>query len=94
MHHKLGWLVALCDTNEEHVRALARERGIEAIYTDFAAMALEGAEHPLNGNSALADLEIIIALYESAQLQKIELPLEQPHFPLVMMIDEGLVQYP
>jgi len=60
-----------------------------ACYTQFARMVREGAEHPLNGDSALQDLEIIMAVFESARLrQKIELPLQQDRFPLEMMLDK------
>lgn len=47
-------------------------------------------QHPLSGDSALRDLEIIMAIYESARLHaKIELPLHQPRFPLEIMIEQG-----
>jgi UDP-N-acetyl-2-amino-2-deoxyglucuronate dehydrogenase len=58
-----------------------------ACYRRFGRMVTEGAEHPLSGESALADLEIIMAIFESARLrQRIELPLQQDRFPLEMMI--------
>ena len=61
-----------------------------ACYRQFAAMVRKGAEHPLSGDSALLDLEVIMAMYESARLHaKIELPLGQPRFPLEIMIEEG-----
>jgi predicted dehydrogenase len=61
-----------------------------ACYTQFARMVRDGAEHPLNGESALHDLEIIMALFESAGLrQKVTLPLTQMAFPLEMMVAEG-----
>jgi len=60
-----------------------------ACYRQFARMVCEGAEHPLSGESALADLEIIMAVFESARLRrKLELPLEQDRFPLDILIEE------
>jgi predicted dehydrogenase len=59
-------------------------------YRQFAAMVRQGAQHPLSGDSALVDLETIMAIYESARLRaKVELPLDQPRFPLEIMIEEG-----
>ena len=59
-----------------------------ACYGQFARMVREGAEHPLNGDSALQDLEIIMAIFESARLRrKIELPLEQEQFPLELILN-------
>jgi predicted dehydrogenase len=59
-------------------------------YEQFARMICEGADHPLAGNSALKDLELVMAIYEAARLHdKIELPLQQEKFPLQIMIDEG-----
>lgn len=59
-------------------------------FQQFARMVTDGAEHPLNGLSALKDLEIIMAIYESARLRtKITLPLDQPRFPLEIMIENG-----
>jgi len=60
-----------------------------ACYGAFARMVREGAEHPLKGESALQDLEIIMAIFESARLRrKLELPLVQERFPLDIMIEE------
>ena len=59
------------------------EQTARACYAQFAKMVTEGAPHPLNGNSALLDLEIIMAIFESARLRsRIELPLTQDRFPL------------
>lgn len=59
-------------------------------YEQFARMILEGADHPLSGDSALKDLELVMAIYEAARLRdRIELPLQQEQFPLQVMIDEG-----
>jgi predicted dehydrogenase len=58
-----------------------------ACYTQFAKMVTEGAAHPLNGDSALRDLEIIMAIFESARLRsKLHLPLTQERFPLDLML--------
>lgn len=59
-------------------------------YSRFAEMVQHGSDHPLSGDSALEDLEIVMAVYESARLRaKVELPLEQLRFPLEIMIEEG-----
>jgi len=56
------------------------------IRRQFARMILDGAGHPLNGDSALADHEIVTAVYESARLRaRINLPLEQDRYPLELM---------
>jgi predicted dehydrogenase len=58
--------------------------------SQFARMIGYGESHPLSGNSALKDLEICMAIYESARLRnKIELPLNQPRFPLDILIEQG-----
>lgn len=63
-----------------------------ACYRQFAGMVRDGADHPLSGDSALKDLEAIMAIFESARLhQKIDFPLQQPRFPLDIMIEEGQV---
>lgn len=50
----------------------------------FDALALEGsAPHPLNGRSARATHEVLIAVFESARRPgRIDLPLEMAHSPL------------
>lgn len=59
-------------------------------YELFARMVREGAGHPLAGESALRDLEVVMAIYESARLRDwVELPLEQPRFPLEILIERG-----
>lgn len=60
------------------------------VYARFAEMIRTGSSHPLSGDSALRDLEVIMALFESARLRrKITLPLAQDEFPLQLLIDEG-----
>ena len=62
----------------------------QACYGRFAEMVRRGAAHPLAGESALADLEVIMAIFESARSRaKVALPLAQDWFPLEMMIEEG-----
>jgi predicted dehydrogenase len=71
------------------VEAIHRVTACDA-YRQFAAMVRDGAEHPLSGDSALADLEVIMAIYESARLRaRMDLPLDQPRFPLEIMIEDG-----
>lgn len=46
--------------------------------------------HPMSGESGLKDLEITMAIYESArQRSRITLPLEQMQYPLDLMIEAG-----
>lgn len=46
--------------------------------------------HPLSGESALKDQEVVMAIYESSRLrQRIEFPLQQDRFPLEIMIEDG-----
>jgi predicted dehydrogenase len=59
-------------------------------HAQFACMIHEGGDHPLSGDSAFKDQEIVMAIYESARLRsKIELPLQQDEYPLQIMIDNG-----
>ncbi len=60
------------------------------VYRLFAEMIRDGAEHPLNGDSALKDHEVVMAVYESARLhRRLDMPLEQDRFPLGLMIEAG-----
>lgn len=75
------------------VEGLAREGAHDgtarACYEQFARTVSGGTEHPLKGESALRDLEIIMAIFESARLhRKIELPLNQERFPLEIMVEQ------
>jgi len=59
------------------------------MYATFARTILEGAPHPLSGESGLADLEVITAVFESARTHSlIEFPVEQEAFPLLLMYPE------
>lgn len=67
------------DTGQQHT--------MTTIFTQFARMVNENADHPLSGDSALNVQEIVMAAYESARLrQRVMLPLEQGQFPLELMI--------
>ena len=62
----------------------------DATYRRFAEIIHEGGDHPLSGDSALLDLEVIMAVFESARLrEKVTLPLRQERFPLDIMIEKG-----
>ena len=64
----------------------------ELAYRRFARMIREDASHPLCGDSALADLEIVMSVYESARTHtRIKPPLEQERFPLELMIEAGQI---
>ncbi len=82
-----GWRavdVEPSDGGEQHV-VTARDS-----YARFAETLKTGCDHPLSGDSALRDLEIIMAVFESARLRKkMTLPLDQDEFPLRLMIEDG-----
>lgn len=59
------------------------------VFDQFAYFIKNEKEHPLNGKNALKTHELVMAVYESARLnKKIELPLQQDHFPLKLMEEE------
>ncbi len=67
-----------------------RPNAMTAAWIAFARYLREGGEHPLSGAEALRDHELVMAIYESARLnRRLDLPLEQNAFPLQLMIDEG-----
>ncbi len=56
----------------------------------FASTVQHGTPHPLSGASALKDMEIVMAIYESARIHTwVHLPLQQMRFPLEIMIENG-----
>lgn len=59
-------------------------------YARFAEMMRQPATpHPMSGENSLRGFEIIMAIYESGRIhRKIELPLKQDKFPLVLMMEE------
>ncbi len=64
-----------------------RRRPMRESYTAFARLIRTGGTHPLIGESAAADTEVIMAIYESARTNsKISLPLQQPAFPLPLIL--------
>ena len=66
----------------------ARKDMVES-YRQFVSMMREGAPHPLSGDSALKDQELVMAVYESARTHaRIDLPLQQDAYPLALMIGE------
>jgi UDP-N-acetyl-2-amino-2-deoxyglucuronate dehydrogenase len=59
-------------------------------YRQFARMMREGGPHPLSGDSALKDQEVIMAIHESARTHtRIDLPLKQNAYPLPLMVGEA-----
>jgi predicted dehydrogenase len=60
------------------------------IFRRFAEMVHTGADHPLSGDNALKDQEIVMAIYESARLHKrLTLPPSQDRYPLEIMIEQN-----
>jgi len=69
--------------------SLNRRQAMVDSYMAFARMMREGGPHPLSGDSALKDHEVVMAIYESARTHsRIELPLRQEAFPLALMLGE------
>ncbi|MBI5725349.1 MAG: Gfo/Idh/MocA family oxidoreductase [Planctomycetes bacterium] len=67
--------------------------GIGGGYRLFAKSIREGCPHPMSGENALRGFEIVMAVYESARLnRKLFLPLEQDRFPLELMIEQGRLE--
>lgn len=63
---------------------------IEVGYRALAESLRTGAPHPLRGELALAGLEVLMAIYESARRhRRVSLPLAQEDFPLELMIASG-----
>ncbi|MEK7475751.1 MAG: Gfo/Idh/MocA family oxidoreductase [Candidatus Coatesbacteria bacterium] len=61
-----------------------------ANYREFARMIREGGGHPLSGDSALRDHEIIMAIHESSRLRaRVDLPLGQERYPLELVLEEA-----
>lgn len=73
-------------------RPHGRSQPMADSYRAFAGMIRQGAPHPLCGDSALKDLEIITAVLESARTgRRVDLPLRQAQYPLQLMIEAGQV---
>jgi UDP-N-acetyl-2-amino-2-deoxyglucuronate dehydrogenase len=63
---------------------------IDAGFRALAHSLRTGQPHPLRGELALAGLEVLMAIYESARLhRRVSLPLAQEQFPLELMIATG-----
>ena len=59
-------------------------------YQLFAKSIREGCPNPMNGDNAIRGFEIVMAVYESARLnRKLYLPIAQDKFPLDLMIEAG-----
>ncbi len=68
----------------------AREDSMVRTYAALLETIREGEEHPLDGESVLKGLEVIMAVHESARTtSRIELALGQEAYPLALMLDEG-----
>jgi len=61
-------------------------------YRQFARMIREGGPHPLSGDSAFKDHEVVMAIYESARLHaRVDFPVKQDRYPLEMMLESGTI---
>lgn len=64
--------------------------GIPGGYKLLAKSIREGCPHPMSGDNSIRGFEIVMAVYESARLnRKLYLPLQQDRFPLELMIEQG-----
>ncbi|MFO7959313.1 MAG: Gfo/Idh/MocA family oxidoreductase [Candidatus Brocadiia bacterium] len=71
----------------EDAERSSRREPMRESYAAFAEFIRRGGEHPLSGESGARDLEVIMAVYESARANsKVEMPLEQGAFPLELML--------
>jgi len=72
--------------------ALADKSNVNAIILAYRALVKsmeDGSPHPMSGDIALKDMEIVASAYESARLSKrLKLPVAQERFPLELMFDE------
>ncbi len=65
------------------------DKGIPAGYRRFAALLNDGTPHPMDAANAIRGFEVVMAIYESARIQKkIVLPLQQDRFPLELMLED------
>lgn len=61
-------------------------------YQLMIEMIENGAAHPMSGDQALLDQEMVMAVFESARLhRKLGVPLEQERYPLELMIEAGIL---
>ena len=82
-----GWRPVEFDKGESKPGS---EKAMLTSYQLFAKMVWDGAPHPLSGISGLKDLEVVMAIYESSRLRdKVILPLQQPRYPLEILIEKG-----
>jgi predicted dehydrogenase len=59
------------------------------MYAALARTLRDGTPHPLSGDSGLVDLEVITAIHESARTHsRIEFPVQQEAYPLLLMYPE------
>ena len=74
----------------EILPAIAQESPMEAALAAMLESIEHGTPHPMSGESALADTEIITAIYESARQRKtIPLPVTVDRSPLETMLEQG-----
>lgn len=79
-----GWQPIPVTTDGEDLFAKVFQTMAESIRT--------GKTHPMNGESALAGLEVLMAVFESARTHAIvRLPLAEERYPLDVMMEEGLL---
>lgn len=70
-----------------------KENCIEKSYRLLAESLTTGTTHPMSGNVGYKDMEIVMAIYESARLgHSVTLPLQQDEYPLDLMINQQQLQ--
>ena len=86
---RAGWQSLAVEPDQEFTRPGLYDAILASLY-QFARTIHSDEPHPLNARSALKDLEVLMAVHESARLRdRIELPLDQPRYPLEILIEEG-----
>ena len=84
------WRPVILNKNEEESSdnySKNKKNAMELAYNYFADTINNGFDHPMKAENAIRTIEVVMAIYESARLnKKIILPLEQTEFPLELMI--------
>jgi predicted dehydrogenase len=76
----------------ESLPASDLDGAMDSVLADMLSSIESGTEHTMRGESALADTEIIMAIFESArQRKRIDLPVNLQNSPLEEMIESGEV---
>jgi len=82
--HGCGWTPVVLDPSAH------ADNAIEAAYDRFVRCLLDGGSHPMSGAVGYRNLEVVMAIFESARLRaRIGLPLRQREHPFELILTEG-----